>query len=104
MLNDKRNSLIYAIITALVFTTLEPVSKLIANQVTPFAITFWRCMIGSLILMPFAIGKIKKQKIEFQWKDLRLETLLGTLLICISLIALQIGIQKADKRNCECVS
>ena len=92
----KRNSLIYAIITALVFTTLEPVSKLIADQVTPFAITFWRCMIGSLILMPFAIGKIKKQKIEIQWKDIVVETLLGTLLICISLIALQIGIQKAD--------
>ncbi len=92
----KRNSLIYAIITALVFTTLEPVSKLIADQVTPFAITFWRCMIGLLILMPFVIGKIKKQKIEIQWKDLLIETLLGTLLICISLIALQIGIKKAD--------
>ena len=92
----KRNSLIYAIITALVFTTLEPVSKLIADQVTPFAITFWRCMIGSLILMPFAIGKIKKQKIDIQWKDIAVETLLGALLICISLIALQIGIQKAD--------
>lgn len=92
----KKNSIIYAIITALVFTTLEPVSKLIADQVNPYAITFWRCFIGSLILMPFAIAKIKKQKIDIDWKDIGMQCILGTLLICISLIALQIGIKKAD--------
>ena len=57
-------ALIYVIITALVFTTLEPVSKLIAEQVNPFAITFWRCMIGALVLIPFAFIKIKKEKIQ----------------------------------------
>lgn len=63
-------TLIYVVITALVFTTLELVSKLIADQVNPFAITFWRCMIGALVLMPFALFKTKKQKIQINMKDI----------------------------------
>ena len=35
-----KKGLIYALITAVVFTTLEPVSKLIADQVNPYAMTF----------------------------------------------------------------
>ena len=91
-----QKSIIYSIITALVFTTLEPVSKLIAEDVNPYAITFWRCMIGALVLMPFAIAKIKKQKIKIDAKDIGMSCLLGTLLICISLVVLQIGVKKAD--------
>lgn len=88
--------MIYALLTALVFTTLEPVSKLIADSVSPYAITFWRCMIGSLILMPFALGRIRKKEIKITWKDIAMESLLGILLMCVSLIALQNGIKKAD--------
>lgn len=96
MVKKMKKGLIYVIITALVFTTLEPVSKLIAEQVSPYAITFWRCMIGALVLMPFAIAKIKKQKIRIDIKDIGLMCFLGTLLICISLIMLQVAIKKAD--------
>lgn len=91
-----QKSVIYSIITALVFTTLEPVSKLIAEQVNPYAITFWRCMIGALVLMPFALVKIKKQKIQIGLKDIGMQCLLGTLLICVSLVVLQIAVKKAD--------
>lgn len=91
-----KKGLIYAIITALVFTTLEPVSKLIAEQVSPYAITFWRCMIGSLVLMPFAMARIKKQKIRIDIKDIGMLCFLGTLLICISLVILQVAVKKSD--------
>lgn len=91
-----KKGLIYAIITALVFTTLEPVSKLIAEQVSPYAITFWRCMIGALVLMPFAIARIKKQKIRIDIKDIGMLCFLGTLLICISLVILQVAVKKSD--------
>lgn len=74
-------TMLYVIITALVFTTLEPVSKLIASEVNPFAITFWRCMFGALILMPFAFAKIKKQNIKMDRKDIGMPCLLGSLLI-----------------------
>lgn len=88
--------LLYALITAVAFTTLEPVSKLIANEVNPFSITLWRFLIGSLMLLPFAIRKIKKEKITVELKDIGILTLLGTLCICFSMVMLQVAVQKAD--------
>ena len=52
---ERNNGLLYALITAVVFTTLEPVSKLIAEDVNPYSITLWRFIIGSLMLLPFAL-------------------------------------------------
>ena len=59
----------YALITAILFVTLEPVSKLIANDVNPYAITFWRFLIGSFILIPPAIVKLKKDAINLTIVD-----------------------------------
>ena len=91
-----KKGIIYALITAILFVTLEPVSKLIANDVTPYAITFWRFIIGSLILIPPAVSKIRKEKIHITLKDLGLTTLLGILFICISMVTLQLAVKKAD--------
>lgn len=91
-----KNGFIYALITAVLFVTLEPVSKLIASDVNPYAITFWRFFIGSFILIPPAIIKLKKEKIHIGFKDFSVMTLLGILFICISMIALQLGVKKAD--------
>ncbi len=91
-----KKGIFYAVMTAILFVTLEPVSKLIANEVSPYAITFWRFIIGSLILLPPAIIKIKKEKIHIDLKTLGIMTLLGVLVICISMIVLQIGVKKAE--------
>lgn len=91
-----KKGLIYSIITALVFVTLEPVSKLIANDVSPFGITFWRFAIGSLILIPPAVTKIKKEKLHISLRDMGVMTALGVLFICISMIALQIAVKIGD--------
>lgn len=91
-----KQGILYAILTAVLFVTLEPVSKLIAGEVSPYAITFWRFIIGSLILLPPAIVKMKKESIHVGLKDLGIMTGLGVLFICISMIALQIGIRVAD--------
>lgn len=89
-------TMIYVMITAIVFATLEPVSKLIADQVNPFAITFLRCIIGALVMTPFALIKIKKKKIKLEVKDVLMSCFLGVLLICVALVVLQIGVKKAD--------
>lgn len=91
-----KNGILYVLITAILFVTLEPVSKLIASDVNPYAITFWRFIIGSVVLIPLAIAKIKKEKIHISVKDLAIMTLLGILFICISMISLQLGVKKAD--------
>ena len=91
-----KKGIIYALITAVLFVTLEPVSKLISAQVNPYAITFWRFMIGSFILIVPAVKKIKKDNIQLNLKDLGIMILLGILFICISMVLLQVGVQKAD--------
>ena len=91
-----KKSILYVIITAVLFVTLEPVSKLIAGEVTPYAITFWRFIIGSLILLPLAVSKVKKEKIHIGLKDFAVMTALGILFVCISMTALQIGVQKSE--------
>ncbi len=91
-----KSGLLYALITAILFATLEPVSKMIVSEVNPYAITFWRFLIGSLILLPPALIKIRKDKIRLSGKDLILAACLGTLFVCISMLALQIGVEKAD--------
>lgn len=91
-----KRGILYSFITAILFVTLEPVSKLIAGDVNPFAITFWRFMIGSLILLPPAVIKVRKEKIQIGLKDLGIMTGLGILFICISMIFLQIGVKEAE--------
>lgn len=91
-----KKGILFAALTAILFVTLEPVSKLIANDVTPFAITLWRFIIGSVMMLPFAIMKIKKDKIKITGKDVALIGILGVFIVCFSMIALQIGVKKAD--------
>ena len=91
-----KKGILFAALTALLFVTLEPVSKLIAEDVTPFAITLWRFIIGSVMMLPFAIMKIKKEQIKVTGKDIALIAILGVFIVCLSMIALQIGVKKAD--------
>lgn len=91
-----KKGILFAFITAILFVTLEPVSKLIAGDVNPFAITFWRFIIGSLILLPPAIVKMRKASIRISLKDLAAMSGLGILFICVSMIVLQVGVKKAD--------
>ncbi len=91
-----KKGIFYALVTALMFVTLEPVSKLIANDISPYAMTFWRFLIGSLMLLPFAVVKIKKEQIKITGKDVALMALLGVLVICISMLSLQFAVKLAD--------
>ncbi|MBE6885098.1 MAG: DMT family transporter [Ruminococcaceae bacterium] len=91
-----KKGLLYTVIAAVLFVTLEPISKIISNDVTPYAITFWRFIIGAVVLLPLAVAKIKKDKLHIGWKDIGIMTALGILFICISMVALQIGVKKAD--------
>ena len=91
-----KRSFLYTLITAVLFVVFEPISKLIAGVVNPFAITLWRFILGSLLLLPLSIMKIRQKKISLCRKDLGILTGLGILFICISMTSLQIGVQKAD--------
>ncbi|MBQ8563326.1 MAG: DMT family transporter [Firmicutes bacterium] len=91
-----KNGLIYSLITALMFVTLEPVSKLIAADVNPFAMTLWRFIISTVILMPYAFSKIKKNNLKITRNDLTRMALLGILCVCFSMILLQVAVKVSD--------
>ncbi len=91
-----KNGIFYVIITAVLFTTFEPVCKLFSDAIDPYAITALRFLIGSLILLPFSIGEIIKKKIKLQAKDFTIMVLLGILFICVSMVLLQMSVKMAD--------
>lgn len=91
-----KKGLIYILVTAVVFTTLEPVSKLISTQINPIAITFLRFFIGGSILLPFSFMAIKKRGLVLDKYDYFKMSALGILCICISMVLLQYAVLKAD--------
>lgn len=91
-----KKGVLYALITAVLFVTLEPVSKLIAGEINPYAITFWRFFIGSFILIPPAVSKLRREKIKITARDAGITAALGVLFICISMVALQLAVKIAD--------
>lgn len=89
-------SMLYVLITALLFTTYEPLAKLIAADINPYAITAIRFFIGALVLLPFSVRDIKAKNIKLYPKDFGIMGGLGVLFICVSMTLLQVAIKIAD--------
>lgn len=87
-----KSGIIYTVITAVGFATLEPVSKLITGTVSAYAITFWRFFIGIFILMPSAIKTMKRDAFRLTAKSITIDAFLGILFVCISMISLQLAV------------
>lgn len=88
--------LFFVLITAVLFTTHEPVSKLIANDINPYAITAIRFFGGSLVCLPLSVREVIRNKIKLNGKDFLILGGLGVLDICVSMVLLQIGVKMAD--------
>ena len=91
-----KSGMIFAVITALCFATHEPVSKLFAHEIDPYAINAIRFFIGSLVLLPFSIREIVKKKIKLTLRDFIIMGSLGALFICVSTPLLQVSVKIAD--------
>ena len=85
--------LLYALITAVVFASFEPISKLIATDFSPLAICGIRFLIGGLMFLPYSLYEIRKQKIQLTITDHIKMVGLGILFICISMTMLQYAIK-----------
>lgn len=90
------HSIFYVIYAALVFASMEPVSKLLNLQIHAFVLTFLRFFIGSLFLLPMAVREIHKDKRKIPGKDFLLLTVQGILLVCISMGLLQVAVFRAE--------
>ena len=87
------SGLIYALITAVAFATFEPASKIIAGEFSPLAICGIRFLIGGLMLLPYSLYEMKKQRTYLSVADHGKMIGLGILFICVSMVMLQYAIK-----------
>lgn len=93
---NAQKGILFAALTAVLFSMLEPVSKLVADSVSPFVITVIRFIAGALFLAPFALAEQKKHPRPLRRKEYAMVFLTGIIMVCISMPLLQLSIQASD--------
>lgn len=84
---------IFILITALAFSTMEIVGKMVSNELNPFQLTFIRFLIGGVILFPFALKEVKKRGLVLKLNDFAFFTLTGAIGVLISMSFFQLAVQ-----------
>jgi drug/metabolite transporter (DMT)-like permease len=95
-MDNKKKGLIFLCITVILFSTYEVVCKLIGSRLHPLQISFMRFMIGGLILLPFALQRIKKRRIKITAPYIIDIAILGFVNIVISMGFIQYGLLYAN--------
>ena len=83
---------LYIILAAVLFSTMELASKMIAVKINPFQLTFIRFLIGGLVLLPFSIKEIKSRNLKLSINDLLFFLFTGTLCVVIGMSFFQLAI------------
>ena len=84
------------LITAFLFGSMEVSCKIGGNELDPFQLTFLRFLIGGLVLLPFGLSHLKKNRIKLMPKDLLVLTGVGVLGIPISMVLFQMSIMMCN--------
>ncbi len=86
---------LYILLSATLFSTMEVVLKIAGNHLDAFQLTFIRFLVGGLFLLPFAIFEIKRYGTVISKKDYRHMLAMGVVCICISMIFFQLGVENS---------
>ena len=87
-----KKSILYIIMTALCFGTMEVALKIGGSTFTALQMNFLRFLIGGLLLLPLALKELKRRQIVLTVVDWGYMTLLGVLGISFSMSFFQIGV------------
>lgn len=82
----------YCILAIILFSTIEVVGKLVGLQISPYALTAWRFLIGGLLILPFALIEIKQTKAVVLGRDYLGFAIAGFINVCISMLFLQLSV------------
>ncbi len=82
---------LFCFLTILVWGTLEVSGKLLSSDVTPYAITAWRFLIGGLLLSPFAFKHDPAHPTP-GFKGFLHLGFLGFFNVCLSMLILQLSV------------
>ena len=92
----KKKVLLYIVLTAFLFATMEVALKIAGSEMDSFQLTFLRFMIGGVFLIPFALKENRRNKVRLDHKDFAWVLLLGILCIPLSMLFFQLGIMKSN--------
>lgn len=91
-----KKEIIYIIITALLFSTMEVALKIAGSGLDSFQLTFIRFLLGGLFLLPFAFREMKQRSVRLGKGDILYLLALGIICICISMLFFQLAIMRAN--------
>ena len=77
---------ISVVFTALIFSSMEPVAKVVGGQMNAQALVFIRFVIGGLVLVPFAWPAIKKNSSDITLTDVLTICGMGVLFIAVNIL------------------
>lgn len=91
-IDDRKLAYIYILLTAVLFSTMEITSKLVANAINPTQLNFYRFFIGGLVLLPGAVKELRKRKLALTRDDMGYFFKIGLLGIVVSMTFYQLAI------------
>jgi drug/metabolite transporter (DMT)-like permease len=83
---------LYIILAAVIFSTMEISSKMIADAVNPLQLSFVRFLIGGLILLPFAMKDIRAKNMKLALDDMKYFIVTGVLCVVVSMSFFQLAV------------
>lgn len=88
----KLKSHLYCLLTICIWSSLELTGKLLDTEISPYAITAWRFLIGGAFIAPFAVRQLVKNRQSLSKSSLLAFGALGILNVVISMLLLQLAI------------
>ncbi|MDR3562789.1 MAG: DMT family transporter [Negativicutes bacterium] len=82
----------YIVLAAVIFSTMEIAGKMVATQINPMQITFYRFFIGGIVLLPWAVKELRERKLELTKDDAVFFFLVGLLGIAVSMTLYQLAV------------
>ena len=91
-----KKAYLYVLITALLFGTMEVSCKIGGADLDPFQLTFLRFLIGGLVLLPFAVGQMKRRQVRLEARDILVLAGVGLVGVTISKSLFQLSIMMCN--------
>ena len=88
---------IYIILSAFIFSTMEVALKLSGAQFDPLQLTALRFFIGGLCLLPLAVSGLRQRSVTLTKSDFAYLIFLGVFCICVSMMFFQFGVMNSNR-------
>lgn len=95
-MKEKKIYILYLLISIVMFSTSEVVSKPITGTINASILTFYRFFIGGIVLLPFGMVDFKRHHVCVTGTLLLQFLSLGILLVVVSMTLCQIGLQMCE--------